>query len=80
MCYIAAAAGHADAPDAASPWPCRQVHTNIVVFRLRESTPVGVLDLVEALEQRGVLVIPFRWGHRLASSSPHTKVGAAHAA
>ncbi len=38
------------------------MHTNIVVFRLRESTPVGVLDLVDALEQRGVLVIPFRWG------------------
>lgn len=41
---------------------CHQVDTNIVVFGLRESTPVGVLDLVEALERRGVLVIPFRWG------------------
>ncbi len=37
-----------------------QVHTNIVVFDLRKSCPLAAKDVIIALQQRGVYVIPFR--------------------
>lgn len=37
-----------------------QVHTNIVVFDLRKSAPLTAKDFILVLQQRGVLVIPFR--------------------
>ena len=37
-----------------------QVHTNIVVFNLRESAPLAAKDFILMLQQRDVHVIPFR--------------------
>ena len=37
-----------------------QVHTNIVVFSLREPCPLTAKDFVAVLQQHGVHLIPFR--------------------
>ncbi|CAL8465044.1 g4579 [Coccomyxa elongata] len=43
------------------------VHTNIVVFRLLKSSQLTVEDLVDALQQHGILCLPFRGGVRLVT-------------
>lgn len=40
-----------------------QVQTNIVVFKLRDNIKWTVEGLIGALQERGVLVIPFRSIH-----------------
>ena len=37
-----------------------QVHTNIVIFNLRDSCPLKAKDFIPLLQQHGVLIIPFR--------------------
>lgn len=39
------------------PW---QVHTNIVVFKLKHKSSTAVFGFVKALKEQGVLVLPFR--------------------
>lgn len=40
------------------PW---QVHTNIVVFKLKHKSSTAVFGFVKALQEQGVLVLPFRF-------------------
>ncbi|CAK0787132.1 hypothetical protein CVIRNUC_010348 [Coccomyxa viridis] len=40
------------------------VHTNIVIFNLRDSCPLTAKDFIPLLQQHGVLIIPFRGGMR----------------
>ena len=37
-----------------------QVHTNIVIFNLRNACPLSAKDFIPLLQQHGVLIIPFR--------------------
>jgi hypothetical protein len=38
-----------------------QVHSNIVVFQLRKTSPLSRDELIRALHERSILVIPFRY-------------------